>query len=89
MENNSYAYAEVLDVLENMDEIYVNKIPSKLIQYLKANASKKYKKHILPYKALTKQNLNRKTLVILAMINLKYWTKSPEHKKYLLKKSKI
>lgn len=88
MEKNSYAYAETLDVLENMSEIYVNKIPKKLIQYLKDNASKNYEKHIVPYKALKKQNLNKKTLAILAILNLKYWTKSEEHKQYLLKKSK-
>ena len=88
MEKNSYAYAETLDVLENMSEIYINKIPKKLIQYLKENASKNYEKHIVPYKALAKQNLNRKTLAILAMINLKYWAKSEEHKQFLIRKSK-
>lgn len=88
MEDNSYAYAETLDVLDNMSEIYVSKIPRKLIQYFKDNASKDYVKHIVTYKALTKQNLHRETLAILAMLNIKYWTKSEEHKQYLLKKSK-
>jgi len=88
MENNSYAYAETLDVLDNMNKIYVNKIPEKLIKYFKDNANTNYKKHIVPYKALSKQNLHRETLAILAMLNLKYWAKSEEHKQYLLKNSK-
>ena len=88
MEKNSYAYAETLDVLDNMSEIYVNKIPIKLIQYFKDNASKEYEKHIVSYKPLKTQNLDRETLAILAMLNIKYWAKNEEHKKYLLRRSK-
>jgi len=88
MEKNSYAYAETLDVLDNMSEIYVNKIPGKIIQFFKDNASKDYDKHIVSYKTLKTQKLQRETLAILAMLNLKYWTKSEEHKQHLLKKSK-
>ena len=46
MMNNSYAYAEVLDVLDHMKPIYIKKIPQSFIEYLKENASLDYKKHI-------------------------------------------
>lgn len=88
MSNSSYAYAEVLDVLENMENIYVQKIPEKFISFLNDNASKDYKKHVVTTKPLENQNLNEKTLTILALINLKYWVESEEHKQELLKKYK-
>ena len=88
MSNSSYAYAEVLEVLENMEKIYIQKIPKKFINFLKENASKDYQKHITTEKPLKSQNLNEKTLSILALINLKYWVESEEHKKELLEKYK-
>ena len=84
MNINSYAYAEVLDVLDNMESEYVEKIPQSFIEYLKENSSTDYKKHITLDKPLEKQNLNAKTLSILAAINLKYWVESENHKQELL-----
>lgn len=85
MMDNNYAYSEVLDILSNMDEKYVNKIPKRLIEYFNDNSSGSYKKHINPYIDLKEQNLSKKTLNILALINLKYWTKNEKHKQELLK----
>ena len=81
MMNNSYVYSEVLEVLDNMEQKYVNNIPNKFIELLKMNASSDYIKHINPSIPLQKQNLNKMTLNILAIINLKYWVKDEEHKK--------
>ena len=86
MNINSYAYAEVLDVLNNMEDEYVEKIPKSFIEYLKENSSDDYQNHVTLDKPLEKQNLNSKTLSILAAINLKYWVESDEHKKELLNK---
>lgn len=85
MMDNSFAYSEVLEVLSNMDKKYVNKIPKKLIDYFDVNSSENYIKHINPNVDLKEQKLSKKTLDILALINLKYWTKSEEHRKRLLK----
>jgi len=85
MMDNSFAYSEVLEVLNNMDKKYVNKIPKKLIDYFNDNSSDNYIKHIDPNVDLKEQKLNKKTLDILALINLKYWTKNEEHRKRLLK----
>lgn len=84
MNTNSYAYAEVLDVLDNMESEYVEKIPHTFIKYLKENSSNEYKRHITIDKPLEKQNLNSKTLSILVAINLKYWVETEEHKQELL-----
>ena len=86
--NCSYAYAETLEVLENMEEIYIQKIPQKFIDFLKENSSKDYQNHITTDKPLKNQNLNQTTLNLLALINLKYWVESEEHKKELLNKYK-
>lgn len=88
MNINSYAYAEVLEVLDNMEKEYVEMIPQSFINYLKENSIKEYKKHITLDKPLENQNLNSKTLSILAAINLKYWVVSEEHKRKLLNKYK-
>lgn len=85
MMDNSFAYSEVLEVLNNMDKKYVNKIPKKLMDYFNDNSSDNYIKHINPNVDLKEQKLSKKTLDILALINLKYWTKSEEHRKRLLK----
>lgn len=88
MNINSYAYAEVLDVLDNMEEKYVEKIPKSFIEYLKENSSSDYQKHVTLDKPLENQNLNAKTLSILAAINLKYWAESEKHKQELLNRYK-
>lgn len=82
--NSSFAYAEVLEILDNMDSTYVNKIPEKFRIFLKDNASKNYKKHIEVSKELQGQVLSPKTLSILALINLKFWVENEEHKQKLL-----
>ena len=86
--NSSFAYAEVLEILDNMDSMYVNKIPEKFRLFLKNNASKNYQNHIEPDKDLQGQVLSPKTLSILALINLKFWVESEEHKQRLLARYK-
>lgn len=88
MINKGYACAETLDVLQNIDEIYVKKIPTKFIEMLRKNASKQYVKHINPNINIQEQKLSKDTLNILAIINLKYWVNDEEHKKWLLKQYK-
>ena len=88
MMNNNYVYSEVLEVLDNMEQKYLNNIPIKFIELLKKNASCGYVKHINPNIPLQKQNLNKMTLNILAIINLKYWVNDEEYKRELLEKYK-
>lgn len=85
----NYSYAEVLEVLEYMDDKYVKKIPKLLIDFFRENSAQDYKKHINPYIKLKNQNLERKTLAILAMINNKYWNNNNVNKDSLKEKNKV
>ena len=79
------SYSEVCKILHLMDEKYVNKIPKKVINLFESNKLKDYEPFINPQISLAEQNLERKTLAILAMLNLNYWCKSQEEKNELLK----
>lgn len=80
------AYAEVTKILSCMDQKYVKKIPHKLKEFFKKNALQDYNFNVSMNKPLSEQNLKRKTLVILAMLNINYWCESEEHKQELLHK---
>lgn len=86
MENNlSKAYAEVLLIFSYMDQIYVNMIPKKLLELFNEKKDKNYQPKINPNISLSEQNLQRKTLALLAMINLNYWCKDENKRKDMLK----
>lgn len=80
------AYVEVLEILNNMDSKYIEKIPRKLIEFFINNSSKEYKFKLDKTIPLEEQKLKENTINILAMLNLNYWCESEEHKKVLLKK---
>lgn len=86
MENNlSKAYAELLLIFSYMDQIYVNMIPKKLLELFNEKKDKNYQPKINPNISLSEQNLQRKTLALLAMINLNYWCKDENKRKDMLK----
>lgn len=65
--------SEVLDILNNMDEIYINAIPKKFINFLYANRSKTYVPKLDHSKKLKEMNLKKETKNILYVIYTKYW----------------
>ncbi len=67
------AYNEVLVVLNNMETKYKEKIPKKLINFFKENCAENYNFRINPEIPLKDQKLSRKTLKILAILDLNYW----------------
>lgn len=86
MENNIYkAYAEVDKILSFMDTTYVEKIPKKMRDLFRNEKLQNYEPNIDPKISLDKQNLQKKTYAILAMLNLNYWCKDEEEKKELIK----
>ena len=85
---NNYAYSEVLDVIDNMEEKYKELLPEKLIHFLNENENSEYQKHVIPNIPLSKQNISKDAITILAMINLKYWVKDEKHKADLMEKYK-
>jgi len=80
------AYVEVLEVLKHMEHKYMEKIPKKLIEFFKSNASKEYKFKLDNNIPFEEQQLKKSTISILAMLNYNYWCEDEEHKKYLLNK---
>ena len=81
----SKAYAEVLLILTYMEQKYIDMIPKKLLELFNEEKDKNYQPNINPNISLAEQNLQRKTLALLAMLNLNYWCKDENEKKELLK----
>ena len=79
----AFAYAEILEILDYMEEEYVNKIPQKLINVIKENALDTYERHLDANVPLEEQEISEKTTAILAMLMLNYWCESPEQKQEL------
>lgn len=79
----AFAYAEILEILDYMEEEYVNKIPQKLMNVIKENASDTYERHLDANVPLEEQEISEKTTAILAMLMLNYWCESPEQKQEL------
>lgn len=78
------AYAEVDKILSFMESKYVEKIPTKMREMFKNEKLKEYIPNINPNIPLDEQNLQRKTLSILAMLNLNYWCESEQEKQELI-----
>lgn len=82
MEN--VAYAEIIEILNNIEEKYKEKLPNKLIDFFKENSAKNYEEHILKNISLNEQKLQKETIDILAMLTLNYWCNSEEEKAELM-----
>lgn len=81
MENNSeMAYAEVDEILNLLEEEYVEKIPQKIRDFFKEEKNQEYKPIIDIDKPLQEQNISRDTIVLLAILNVNYWCESEEEK---------
>ena len=85
MENNlSKAYAEVLLILSYMEQKYIDMIPKKLLELFDDEKDKNYQPNINTNISLAEQNLQRKTLTLLAMLNLNYWCEDEKEKQELI-----
>lgn len=84
MEDIKMAYCEVDMILGQMEEKYVNKIPSELRKLFKEQKKMDYSPKIKADVPLEEQNLMRKTIAILAMLNLNYWCEDEKEKQDLI-----
>ena len=84
MEDIKMAYCEVDIILGQMEEEYVNKVPSELRKLFKEQKRKDYLPEIKADVPLAKQNLMRKTIAILALLNLNYWCEDEKEKQDLI-----
>ena len=81
----SKVYSEVDEILNYIDSEYVEKIPLKVRTFFKEEKNEKHIPIIDIEKPLEEQNLNRDTIVILAILNYNYWCESEEEKQEILK----
>ena len=86
MENDLFkAYAEVDKILSFMEFQYVKKVPIKMRELFRNNGLKGYEPMIDKNIPLDQQKLQRKTLAILALLNLNYWCENQEENQELIK----
>ncbi len=74
------AMAETLHYLKGISQDDVDKIPKKLMQFLKENASQDYKCEFDYTKPLNELNLTDEAKGLIAMICLNYWCETDEQK---------
>ena len=72
IDNEKIAYAEIDNFIELLSENDKNKIPQKLRDFFKQEKDQNYSKKINPKIDIAKQNLQKETLSIIALLNLKY-----------------
>lgn len=84
MKNNPLAYAEVNEILNLIEDEYVKRVPEKIRKFIQDEKDKEYMPKIDMYKPLEEQNLQRETIVLLAILNLNYWCNSEAEKKEFL-----
>lgn len=83
---DTYAFAELLELISFLDEESRNKIPKKLISIFEANALESYEKHLSPEIPLEEQNISQKTISYLGVVCLNYFCDSEEKKQELINK---
>ena len=84
MDNNlANAYSEVLDILNYIEPQYKSLIPQNMLNMFKSDCNKTYLELLLKDKTdRLEKEYSEEALSIIAYLNLKYWCKSPEEKKY-------
>lgn len=78
------AYTEVNMFLDLIGKELAEEIPIKLREFFKREMDKSYIPMINTDKPMTDQGLKRKTIAIIAGLNIHYWCKDSEEKKELL-----
>lgn len=80
------AYAEVDYIIHHMNEKYVQKVPTKLLQFFATIKDPEHEVYVDPHVPLQNQNLRKYTLELLALLHLKYWCEDEERRKELYSK---
>lgn len=84
MDNSSLAYSEVCTILNMLEDEYKERVPKNVMDFFEEERDKEYNPIIDVNIPLEKQSLKRKTLVLLAILNLNYWCDSEEEKQEIL-----
>ena len=78
----SEAITETLDILKHTKKEDVDKISTKFMEYLRANASKTYKPELDHSKKIKDMKLKKKTKAILAIIYRNFWCNEEQKKEF-------
>lgn len=77
------AYSEVYEILQLLDDEFINKLPKKFIEFIEKEKDYDYIVNIDPNIPLEEQNLLPDTINILAMLKLDYWCTEDEKQELL------
>lgn len=79
------AFSEIWKILNLLDESYSSLVPQNVRNFFDEERLKDYEPEIDLSRPLTDQNLQRKTVVWLSILNVNYWCESEEERDYLLR----
>ena len=86
---NMIAYSEIWAILNLMEDCYSSRVPQQVKAFFEEERLKDYVPQIDVEKPLTEQNLQRETIVLLAILNVNYWCDSEEERQaYLMEMAK-
>ena len=74
--------SEVLDIINNMEEFYREKISTKFMDFLVKNQNENYINHMNPKIGINEQIKGKKTKEILAIIAYNYWYNEEQREEY-------
>ncbi|MBO5142445.1 MAG: hypothetical protein J6C46_05530 [Clostridia bacterium] len=74
-------YSEVYSILNLLGEEYINKIPKKIINFVRKNRMNTYTPKYSFEEDLDKQNIKKDSLALIALLNFKYWTENEKEKR--------
>ena len=79
------AYSEIWTILTLLEDSYASRVPQRVKAFFEEERLKDYEPQIDVDKPLTEQNLQRETMVLLAMLNINYWCNSDEEREFWLR----
>ena len=71
-------YSQVYSMLQLLGNTYIKKIPKKLLQLIDSQRDKDYNPKYNLETNFIEQNVNKRALAIICMIDLKYWCNEKE-----------
>lgn len=79
------AYTELYEILKNISENDLNKIPNEILMMLEEKRDKKYEFKVQENIEFENQNLLRETKILLAILYRDYWATKEEKEKIMQK----
>ena len=76
-------YSEVYSILNLLGSNYINKLPTTLFNMIEKERNKDYNPIYNKDVKLEEQNINKKSLSMIALFHLNYWCNSDEEKEEL------